>query len=356
MNLFCVGLSHHTAGVETLERFGGNADVDYRLRGSGCAEALLLATCNRIEVYGASESRVSTLDIARCLDRKIDDHISPESAPFYRYEDAQCVRHLFRVASGIDSMVVGETEILGQAKKAYQASRLSGAVGPHLHRLFQRAFRVAKQVRTHTDITRGAVSVGSVAVDLAQKIFGDLRSCKVLVLGAGETSEKTARALVSRGVADLRVSNRSGERAENLAQLTTARVVPFENWPNECREIDILITSTSSEVPLLSREKLAPTLRQRIDRPLFIIDIAVPRNVDIGVNELEGVYLYDIDSLQSIAEQSLAMRRDQIAAAEEIIAQHVGEFEQSMTRGLSRAKGTAEHTAVEDGSLRASEL
>jgi glutamyl-tRNA reductase len=356
MNLFCVGLSHHTADVEALERFGGSAEIDCLLRSSGCAEALLLATCNRVEVYGASEARVSTLDIARFLDRKIDSHISPESAPFYRYEDAQCVRHLFRVASGVDSMVVGETEILGQAKKAYEVARSSGAAGPYLHRLFQRAFRVAKQVRTHTDITRGAVSVGSVAVDLAQKIFGDLRDCKVLVLGAGETSEKTARALVSRGVPDLRVSNRSGERAENLSQLTAARVVPFETWPNECREIDILITSTSSEVPLLSREKLAPTVRERIDRPLFIIDIAVPRNVDAAVNDLEGVYLYDIDSLQSIAEQSLAMRREQIAAAEEIISQHVAEFEQSMARGLSRTKGTTEHPMVSEGSLRASEL
>jgi glutamyl-tRNA reductase len=356
MNLFCVGLSYHTADVATLERFGGNAEIDSLLRNSGCAEALLLATCNRVEVYGVSESRVSTLDVVRCLDRRIDNRVSVESAPFYRYEDAQCVRHLFRVTCGVDSMVVGETEILGQAKKAYEAARSSGATGSYLHRLFQRAFRVAKQVRTHTGITRGAVSVGSVTVDLAQKIFGDLRNCKVLVLGAGETSEKTARALVSRGVADLRVSNRSGERAENLAQLTAARVIPFETWPNECREIDILITSTSSEVPLLSRERLAPTLRERIDRPLFIIDIAVPRNVDAGVNDLEGVYLYDIDSLQSIAEQSLAMRREQIAAAEEIIAQHLGEFEQSMARGLTRSKGTAEHPAVGDGSLRASEL
>ncbi len=371
MNLFCVGLSHHTADVATLERFGGNAEIDCLLRSSGCAEALLLATCNRVEVYGASESRVSTLDIARCLDRWIDppsqtgtparshgaasSHASAESAPFYRYEDAQCVRHLFRVACGIDSMVVGETEILGQAKKAYEGARSSGAAGPCLHRLFQRAFRVAKQVRTHTDITRGAVSVGSVAVDLAQKIFGDLRKCKVLVLGAGEASEKTARALVSHGVPDLRVSNRSGERAENLAQLTAARVVPFETWPNECSEIDILITSTSSEVPLLSGEKLSPIVRERIDRPLFIIDIAVPRNVDPGVNDLDGVYLYDIDSLQSIAEQSLAMRREQIAAAEEIISQHVAEFEQSMARSLSRAKGTPENPAVGDGSLRASE-
>jgi glutamyl-tRNA reductase len=355
MNLFCVGLSHHTADVETLERFGGNAEIDCLLRSSGCAEALLLTTCNRVEVYGASESRVSTLDIARCLDRKIDTHTSPESAPFYRYEDAQCVRHLFRVACGIDSMVIGETEILGQAKKAYEAARAAGSAGRYLHRLFQRAFRVAKQVRTHTDITRGAVSVGSVAVDLAQKIFGNLGECKVLVLGAGETSEKTARALVSRGVTDLRVSNRSAERAGNLAQSIAARAVPFQDWLGQCREIDILIASTSSEVPLLSQEELDPILRERIDRPLFIIDIAVPRNVDARVDELESVYLYDIDSLQLIAAQSLAMRRDQIAVAEKIIAQHVTEFDESIARGLNRT-ASSEHPALGESSLRPSEL
>jgi len=355
MNLFCVGLSHHSADVETLERFGGHAEIDCLLRTSGCAEALLLSTCNRVEVYAASVSRVSTLDIARCLDRRIDSHISPESAPFYRYEDAQCVRHLFRVASGVDSMVVGETEILGQTKKAYEAARASGAAGRYLHRLFQRAFRVAKQVRTHTDIARGAVSIGSVAVDLAQKIFGDLGNCKVLVLGAGDTSEKTARALVSRGVSDLRVSNRSGERAENLAQLTAARVVPFERWIDECREIDILITSTSADVALVGRDQLAPMLRARIDRPLFIIDIAVPRNVDADVDALDGVYLYDIDSLQSIADQSLAMRREQIDAAEQIIAQHVAEFDESIARGLNYAARTSDHPAVDDSSLSPSE-
>jgi glutamyl-tRNA reductase len=356
MNLFCVGLSHHSANVETLERFGGSAEIDCLLKNSGCAEALLLATCNRVEVYGAAESRISTLDIARCLDRKIDSHVSPESAPFYRYEDGQCVRHLFRVACGIDSMVIGETEILGQAKKAYEAARAAGSAGSYLHRLFQRAFRVAKHVRTHTEITRGPVSVGSVAVDLAQKIFGELTACKVLVLGAGETSEKTARALISRGVNDLRISNRSGERADILAQLTAARVVPFETWLGECREVDILIASTSSEIPLLSRKDLEPIVRQRIDRPLFIIDIAVPRNVAADVDAIGGVYLYDIDSLQSIAEQSLVMRREQIAAAEQIIAKHVAEFVESIARGLNRAVQVADHPAVNDSSLRTSQL
>src|SRR5713101_7981798 len=356
MNLFCVGLSHHNADVETRERFTGNPETDCVLRNSGCAEALVLTTCNRVEVYGASETRVSTLDIARCLARKIDKHVPPDSAPFYRYEDEQCAQHLFRVASGLDSMVVGETEIFGQAKKAYESARTSGAVGPYLHRLFQRAFRVAKQVRTHTDITRGAVSVGSVAVELAQRIFGKLSECKVLVLGAGETSERTTRALVSRGVTDLRVSNRSLDRARELAQAVGGRAVPFDDWMTQCREIDILLTSTASETPLLTSEILAPMLWQRLDRSLFIIDIAVPRDVDPTVNELEGVYLYDIDSMRSVAEQSLALRRQQVATAEAIIAGHVTEFFDSISRGLNRLSQATEHSSLGENPLRASEL
>ena len=355
MNLFCVGLSHHTTNVETRECFAGNAGTDCVLRRAGCAEALLLSTCNRVEVYAAAPMRVSTEEIARCLRHDSDDETRDQISVFYRYEGVGCAQHLFRVASGLDSMVVGETEIFGQAKKAYEAARKSGAAGPWLHRLFQRAFRVAKQVRAQTEITRGAVSVGSVAVDLAGKIFGDLASCKVLVLGAGETSERTARALISRGISDLRVSNRSGERAENLAQLVGARAVPFQQWPEQCREIDILITSTSSDVPLLNKENLAPMLRERVDRPLFIIDIAVPRDADPEVNQLEGVYLYDIDSLQSIAEQSLVLRRQQIAAAEAIISQHVAEFGESISGGLSNDISPIEHP-VSEAPLPASEL
>src|SRR2546429_873753 len=353
MNLFCVGLSHHNADVEAREYFAGHVESDRALRNCGCNEALVLSTCNRVEVYAASEKRVSTDEIARCLVR--DDSSHRFAPPFYRYEGEKCAQHLFRVASGLDSMVVGETEILGQAKKAYEAARATGVAGRYLHRLFQRAFRVAKQVRTHTEITRGAVSVGSVAVDLANKIFGDLQNCKVLVLGAGETSERTVRALVSRGVADLRVSNRSPERAETLAHAIAGRAIAFERWPQQCAEIDILITSTSSDVPLLSQEKLAPILRDRIDRPLFIIDIAVPRDVAPDVNALDGVYLYDIDSLQSIAEQSLATRREQIAAAEQIILEHVAEFDKLIAQGLNCPDKTAEHPTVGESSLRTSE-
>jgi glutamyl-tRNA reductase len=356
MNLFCVVPSHHTANVETRENFAGDAETECILRNLGCAEALLLPTCNRVEVYGASERRVSTEEIARCLSRKIDNYVSrDETAAFYRYEDIKCVQHLFRVASGIDSMVVGETEVFGQVKKAYESARNSGAAGPILHRLFQRAFRAAKQVRSRTEITRGAVSVGSVAVDLAQKIFGNLAGRKVLVLGAGETSERTARALASRGVVDLRVSNRSAERALELAQSVGGVAVPFEQWREQCRKIDILITSTSSDEPLLVPHNLAPMLRDRVDRPLFIIDIAVPRDVDPAVNDMEGVYLYDIDSLQSVADQSLAQRRQQVTAAEKIIAEHIADFGELISRGLMQPAAPAEHPPLGENPLRVSE-
>jgi len=317
---------------------------------------LLLTTCNRVEVYAASEKRVSTDEIARCLVRNIENDRSEYAPPFYRYEDEKCVQHLFRVASGLDSMVVGESEILGQAKKAYESARASGVAGPWLHRLFQRAFRVAKQVRTHTEITRGSVSGGSVAVGLAQRIFGQLNSCKVLVLGAGETSERTARALVSRGVTDLRVTNRSTGRAQELARLVGGRAVRFDEWLQQCREIDILIASTSSETALLTPESLAPMLRNRIDRPLFIIDIAVPRDIHPNVNEMEGVYLYDIDSLQSVAEQSLALRRQQISVAEAIITEHVADFGKSISRKLNYKTPSTEHRALGETPLRTSEL
>jgi len=325
MNLFCVGISHHTAKVETRERYALQRSEEVLRSESGCDETLLLATCNRVEVYGSAGAPVPTERITNCLVRG-GAGTAEDASVFYRYEGEECVRHLFRVVSGLDSMVIGETDILGQVKKSYASARESGSVGPRLHRLFQRAFRVAKHVRTRTDITRGAVSVGSVAVDLAVKIFGDLRERKVLLLGAGETSERTARALTSRGVTDIRVSNRSFERAESLAALVRGRAISFHEWAKQCGEIDILISSTAAEEPLLTPDILGPMIRERSDRPLFIIDIAVPRDVAPEVNEMDGVFLYDIDSLQSIAEQSLALRRQQIAAGEEIIAEHVTDF------------------------------
>ncbi len=361
MNLLCVGLSHHTANVETRERYARVGELEATLRtATGAREAIVLSTCNRVEVYAVAEQAIDNEVIARCLATAELADKAEDAAVFYRHEGERCVQHLFRVASGLDSMVVGETEVLGQAKQAYAAARDAGGAGPYLHRLFQRAFRVAKQVRTHTEITRGAVSVGSVAVDLAGKIFGELKERKVLVLGAGDASERTARALVSRGVSDLRVTNRSGERAEALARAVGGRAVAFAGWEEQCREIDILISSTAATEPLLTREALAPILHSRWERPLFIIDIAVPRDVAPEVNEMEGVFLYDIDALRSIAAQSLAQRREQVAAAEEIIAQHVTDFARWL-RGetgrdfLPRERG-AHRDVSEAAPLRASEL
>ena len=355
MNLFCVGISHHTAKVETRESYDASqSEAAFRAE-SGCTESLMLATCNRVEVYGcAAAAPVATEQVTRWLARGVSES-SEDASAFYRYEGEECVRHLFRVAAGLDSMVIGETDILGQVKKAYANARESRSVGPLLHRLFQRAFRVAKQVRTRTDITRGAVSVGSVAVDLAVKIFGDLRDRKVLILGAGETSERTARALSSRGVTDIRVSNRSFERAESLAGLVRGRAISFQQWPVQCREIDILISSTSASEPLITPDILSPLIRERSDRPLFIIDIAVPRDVAPEVNEMEGVFLYDIDSLQSIAEQSLTLRRQHIAAGEKIIAEHLADFRVWFGRANDKP-APASPRVLDEAALRPSEL
>lgn len=354
MNLFCVGISHHTANVETRERYALQRSEEALRAESGCAEALILTTCNRVEVYVSAALPITTEQITRCLVCGEAGTLEDASA-FYRYEGEECVRHLFRVAAGLDSMVIGETEILGQVKKAYAHAREFGSAGPLLHRLFQRAFRVAKQVRSRTDITRGAVSVGSVAVDLAVKIFGDLSDRKVLILGAGETSERTARALSSRGVTDIRVSNRSFERAESLAGLVRGRAVSFHEWALQCREIDILISSTSADEPLLTPDILSPHIRERSDHPLFIIDIAVPRDVAPEVNEIDGVFLYDIDSLQSIAEQSLTLRRQQIAAGEGIIAEHVSDFRAWFARASDEPLPVAPR-AFDEAALRTSEL
>jgi glutamyl-tRNA reductase len=356
MNFFCFGLNHHTAPIEARERFAGHARSPAVLRDLGCSEVLLLTTCNRVEIYAAAGANIANEEIAESL--RINDEPSSKNdlEAFYRKENAECARHLFRVAAGLDSMVVGETEILGQAKRAYADARASGNAGPLLHRLCQRAFRAAKQVRSKTQITRGPVSVGSVAVDLAEKIFGDLRGRKVLVLGAGETSAKTLRALASRGVSDLRVSNRTPARAEELANELQGIAVPFATWLEQCREIDILISSTAAETHLLTPPLLVPILRDRADRPLFIIDIAVPRDVAPEVNEFDGVYLYDIDSLQEIASESHELRRQQIAAAEAIIDEHVADFQKHLGLSQSGTRPTKECPTRVSGELRASEL
>lgn len=339
MKLFCIGLNYRTADIETRERFAGHSETGRLLGELECSEMLLLTTCNRVEIYAASEREIASETIARCLCTSGETPSPTDLVSFYRHEDLDCARHMFRVTAGLDSMVVGETEILGQTKRAYKNACRSGQTGAFLHRMCQQAFRVAKHVRTNTQIGRGSVSVGSVAVDLAEKIFADLRGRKVLVLGAGETSEKTLRALSARGVSDLRVSNRSPQRAEQLANELSGIAIPFATWLEQCREVDILISSTSAGAHLLTPALLGPMLHDRLDRPLFVIDIAVPRDVAPEVNDMDGVYLYDIDSLRSIAEEALEMRRQQFAAAELIIDESVDEFRRRISPLLATKEG-----------------
>jgi glutamyl-tRNA reductase len=220
-------------------------------------------------------------------------------------------------------MVIGETEIFGQLKQAYELAFTHRHTGARLNKAFQRAFNVAKHIRTETNIQRGSVSVMSAAVELAEKIFNSLAEHEVLVIGAGETSEKTARALQSRGVKKITVTNRSPDRAIALAAELGGRAVPFAQWPDEFEQIDIAISSTAAPQPILDRATLEPLMRRRRNRPLLLIDIAVPRDIDPAVNTLDNVYLYNVDDLQSIADEYLTLRKEEVARCEIIIAEKV---------------------------------
>ena len=341
MEILCLGLSHHTAPIEVRERF---AIPDGELpraaaelaRTGGVGEALIVSTCNRVEFYVAVEN--AERGFAAVHDFVVARGHAPEGEAFFRHASPRAVRHLFRVVCGLESMVLGETEILGQVKKAYASAAEAGATAKHLNKLFQRAFNVAKEVRTKTAITRGAVSVGSVAVELAEKIFGKLAHCHVMILGAGETSEMTAGALRARGVKSIFVANRNYERAAALAQSMEGRAIHFDDWPREFHDIDILIGSTAAPHHVLTKEKLAPMMHPRPARPLFCIDLAVPRDFEPAVNDLDGVYLYDIDSLQRIADDSLAVRRQELTVCEEMIERHVGEFSAWLAEGTRGPK------------------
>ncbi|GAB4166489.1 MAG: hypothetical protein Fur0032_03930 [Terrimicrobiaceae bacterium] len=288
----------------------------------GLAGAVVVSTCNRVEMYAASLCPVKAFEGLTDLFRRR----AGAEVPLYLHDTPRSVRHLFRVASGLDSMVLGETEILGQIKQAYSLADGCGATSRHIHKLFQHAFRVAKHVRSETHITRGATSVGAVAVELAGKIFGNLSGRRVLVLGAGETSEKTARSLVSRGVRTVIVSNRTFHRAAALAADIGGLAIHFDNWQNVFPDVDILICSTSAPHYILTPDRLGPMMRARAGRPLFIIDLAVPRDADPALNEVEGVFLYDIDSLQDIVNQTLEVRRGELERCEKMVTQHVGAF------------------------------
>lgn len=323
--ILVLGLSHHTAPVTLRERFAfAEARLPAtlaQLRESGLAdEAVILSTCNRVELYITTslEPRRAFEELQRFLVHH-HDYRDPISDELYKLAEPHSVEHLFKVAAGLDSMVLGETEILGQLKKAYDLALQHRHTGSRLNKAFQRAFNVAKQIRTETNIQRGATSVAAVAVELAEKIFSSLDERHVMVIGAGDTSEKAARALLSRGAKSVIVSNRSHDRAEALARELGGRAVSFDAWADEFRKIDIVISSTSAPHHIIDRARLAPMMTLRGNEPLLLIDIAVPRDIDPEVNYLDNVYLYNVDDLQAIASDYLQQRKDELAKCEAII-------------------------------------
>lgn len=323
MPIVATGLSHHSAPVELRERFAFSQtrlveSLDQLIKSGVAQEAVILSTCNRVEIYaytddpnGAAAIREFLIESGSC-----DDVIGDE---IYTHGEPHSVEHLFKVASGLNSMVLGETEILGQIKQAYKLALEGKFTGGKLNKAFQTAFNVAKWIRTHTQIQRGNVSVASVAVSLAESIFSSLSECKVMVIGAGDTSEKTARALLSRGAHSILVSNRSHERALELARELDGAAIHFDEWESAFSEIDIVISSTSAPHYVLDRAKLEPFMHQRKNRDLLLIDIAVPRDIAPEVNFLDNVYLYNVDDLQSSADDSMAERREEISRCEEFI-------------------------------------
>jgi glutamyl-tRNA reductase len=290
-------------------------------------EAVILSTCNRVEIYAATNQESHrAFPALRGFLARVHDYRDPLTDEIYELAEPQSIEHLFKVACGLDSMVLGETEILGQLKKAYELALQHQHTGPRLNKTFQRAFHVAKQIRTETNIQRGSASVPSVAVELAEKIFSSLDHRQVMVIGAGDMSEKAARALLSRGARSVLVSNRSYERAQALAGELGGRAVHFEDWAHEFEQIDIVISSTSAPHYVLDRARLEPLMKLRRNRPLLLIDIAVPRDIDPDTNLLENVYLYNIDHLQALADDYLQQRREDIVRCEALIRERAREL------------------------------
>jgi glutamyl-tRNA reductase len=330
-HVICGGLTFEKTPIELREKIAfRDAQLPEALvemkKILGLREAVLVSTCNRVEYFGATiqpdKAAVAWPEFLRRFHGVTED-FAPLS---FQLRDVPCVEHLFSVASGLKSMVVGETEILGQLKDAYDVARTQRQTGKWLNRLFQSSFAAAKSVRSRTAITRGSVSVGSVSVELAGKIFGDLRDCRVMVIGAGETSERTARSLLGQGVTSLIVANRTFDRASALAGELGGEAVRWEEWEDRAVDVDIMISSTSAPHYVLTSEKLEQLLKRRGRRPLFLIDLAVPRDFEPSINLLDDVFLYDIDDLQSIAHAHLRERQTEIIRSVEILKPHVERY------------------------------
>jgi len=328
--LVVVGLSHHTAPVALRERLAvpgelAENELSRVIEARELSEGMLISTCNRVELYGAGPDPEAGV---RLLRDYLDQRGRPEPVQPHLYErrGEDAVRHMFRVAASLDSMVVGEPQILGQVKHAYEMAQHVGGVGTLLDRCMSRAFAVAKRVRSETEIAAGTVSVSSIACDLATKIFGDLAGRRTLLIGAGEMGEAAARALAGRGV-HLVVINRSPEKAVRLARESNGEARGYEHLAAELVSADVVISSTSAKRFVLTHDLMKDVMKARRRRPLFLIDIAVPRDVDPRVGELPSVFLYDVDDLSQVANQNLAHRKDEVESAAAIVEEEVQAFE-----------------------------
>jgi len=325
-----IGVNHKSAPLEVRERL---AIPESRLPECcreltaypGIEEGMVISTCNRVEVIthttnGSADLRGFLHDHFHLTAEELDSHV-------YEFRNEEAVRHIFRVAASLDSMVVGEAQILGQVKEAYATARAIGAVRGELDQLFTRAFAVAKRVRTETEVGSSSVSIASVAVELAQKIFGSLQGKTVFIVGAGKMSELAARHLMAHGCAAIFVSNRTYERAIGLAQKFNGQAIKFDDLYNTCDRADIVITSTGAPHAIFRREHGEQFLARRKNRPMFFIDIAVPRDVAPEMAKLDGIFTYDIDDLQQAVTTHVADRRKEAERAEAIIASEVENFQ-----------------------------
>lgn len=333
MEILVVGLSHHTAAIDLRERLNIPEEdlgksLDVLGDSTDLVERMLLSTCNRVEVYAVTEGRAEAAveGIIGCLAAYRNVDRSAFADKLYARIAADAIRHVFRVTSSLDSMVVGEPQILGQVKTAYSIAQAREATGSILNNLLEQAFHVAKRVRTETGIANSAVSVSSAAVELARKIFGDLSGRSVLIIGAGEMAELALRHLLDDGVRSILVANRSYDHAVALAQQYHGRAVTFDGIRQEMVGADIVISATSAPHVILKKEDVQTVIQQRRHRPIFLIDIADPRDIDPACNEVDNVYLYNIDDLRSVVQANLTERKREAERAEAIIERDVSVY------------------------------
>ena len=326
VGLVCLGISHKSAPVAVRERLAVSEDQQaevLRRMGSAPAEALFVSTCNRVEIYRAGSGEA----VVELLRAQVVELGGPEAlAHTYIHHGEAALVHLFRVASSLDSMVVGEPQILGQMKDAFELAQKVGAARGELARVCAAAFAAAKRVRTETDVGRAATSMASAAVQLANKVFGGLQGKTVLLVGAGEMAELCGKHLVSSGAGKLLVANRTPERALALARELGGEALPLEPLDGALLRADLVVCTAASPRPLITRELVAGTLRARRHRPLFLVDLGVPRDVEPEVNSLNDVYAYDVDDIQKLVAENTALRADAAARAEVLVAEEVARY------------------------------